>query len=46
VRDRCREEKQVLQPVANDHLVACWRAVTGEISAEDFHHQARLALEA
>jgi oligopeptide/dipeptide ABC transporter ATP-binding protein len=45
-KDRCREEKQVLQPVGRDHLVACWRAAAGEISTDDFHHQARLALEA
>jgi oligopeptide/dipeptide ABC transporter ATP-binding protein len=43
---RCREEKQTLQPVGKDHLVACWRAVAGEITTEDFHHQARLTLEA
>jgi oligopeptide/dipeptide ABC transporter ATP-binding protein len=43
---RCREEKQVLQPVGEGHLVACWRAVAGEISADDFQHQARLTLEA
>jgi len=46
VKDRCREEKQVLQPVGEDHLAACWRAVAGEISPEDFQHQARLTLEA
>jgi oligopeptide/dipeptide ABC transporter ATP-binding protein len=46
VRERCREEKQVLQPVAERHLVACWRAVAGEISAEDFQRQAQLTLEA
>jgi oligopeptide/dipeptide ABC transporter ATP-binding protein len=46
VKTRCREEKQELQPVADGHLVACWRAVEGEISADDFHHQARLLLEA
>jgi peptide/nickel transport system ATP-binding protein len=46
VRDRCREEKQVLQPVGAGHLAACWRAVAGEISPEDFQHQARLTLEA
>jgi oligopeptide/dipeptide ABC transporter ATP-binding protein len=45
-KERCHEEKQVLQPVADGHLVACWRAVAGEISAEDFQHQARLTLEA
>jgi oligopeptide/dipeptide ABC transporter ATP-binding protein len=45
-KDRCREEKQVLQPVGDGHLVACWRAVAGEISPEDFQHQARLTLEA
>jgi oligopeptide/dipeptide ABC transporter ATP-binding protein len=45
-KERCREEKQVLQPVGDGHLVACWRAVAGEISAEDFHTQARLTLEA
>jgi oligopeptide transport system ATP-binding protein len=45
-KERCREEKQVLQPVGDDHLAACWRAAAGEISTEDFHHQARLALEA
>jgi hypothetical protein len=32
--------------VGDGHLVACWRAVEGEISADDFHHQARLTLEA
>jgi oligopeptide/dipeptide ABC transporter ATP-binding protein len=45
-RERCHEEKQVLRPVGDGHLVACWRAVEGEISSEDFHHQARLTLEA
>jgi oligopeptide/dipeptide ABC transporter ATP-binding protein len=45
-RERCREEKQVLQPVGEGHLVACWRAVAGEISAEDFQRQAQLTLEA
>jgi oligopeptide/dipeptide ABC transporter ATP-binding protein len=45
-KQRCHEEKQVLQPVGDRHLVACWRAVAGEISADDFHHQARLSLEA
>jgi oligopeptide transport system ATP-binding protein len=45
-KQRCHEEKQVLQPVGDGHLVACWRAVAGEISADDFHHQARLSLEA
>jgi oligopeptide transport system ATP-binding protein len=45
-RDRCREEKQILEPVGRDHLVRCWRAVAGEISTADFHHQARLTLEA
>jgi oligopeptide/dipeptide ABC transporter ATP-binding protein len=45
-KDRCREEKQVLQPVGDGHLAACWRAVAGEISPEDFQHQARLTLEA
>jgi oligopeptide/dipeptide ABC transporter ATP-binding protein len=45
-KDRCREERQVLEPVGNDHLVRCWRAASGEISTEDFHHQARLTLEA
>jgi oligopeptide/dipeptide ABC transporter ATP-binding protein len=45
-KDRCREEKQKLEPVGADHLVRCWRAVAGEISTEDFHHQARLTLEA
>ena len=44
VKDRCREEKQVLQPVEPDHLVACWRAAEGEISTEDFE-RTRLALE-
>jgi oligopeptide/dipeptide ABC transporter ATP-binding protein len=46
VKDRCREEKQVLQPVGDGHLAACWRAVAGEISPEDFHREARLSLEA
>jgi oligopeptide/dipeptide ABC transporter ATP-binding protein len=47
VKERCREEKQVLQPLGEGgHLVACWRAVAGELSPDDFHHQARLALEA
>jgi oligopeptide/dipeptide ABC transporter ATP-binding protein len=45
-KERCHEEKQVLQRVGDGHLVACWRAVEGEISADDFHHQARLTLEA
>ncbi len=45
-KPRCHEEKQTLQPVGKDHLVACWRAVAGEITTEDFHHQARLTLEA
>jgi oligopeptide/dipeptide ABC transporter ATP-binding protein len=45
-RERCREEKQILQPVGEGHLVACWRAVAGEISAEDFQRQAQLTLEA
>jgi len=45
-KQRCHEEKQVLQPVGDGHLVACWRAVAGEISADDFYHQARLSLEA
>jgi oligopeptide transport system ATP-binding protein len=45
-KERCREEKQVLQTVGDDHLAACWRAAAGEISTDDFHHQARLALEA
>ena len=45
-QDRCREEKQILEPVGRDHLVRCWRAVAGEISTADFHHQARLTLEA
>jgi oligopeptide/dipeptide ABC transporter ATP-binding protein len=45
-KQRCHEEKQVLQPIGDGHLVACWRAVAGEISADDFHHQARLTLEA
>jgi len=45
-KQRCHEEKQVLQPVGDGHLVACWRAVAGEISADDFYHQARLTLEA
>jgi oligopeptide/dipeptide ABC transporter ATP-binding protein len=45
-KERCHEEKQTLQPVAKDHLVACWRAVAGEITTDDFHHQARLTLEA
>jgi len=46
VRDRCREERQALQPVGDGHMVACWRAVEGEISAEDFLHHARVNLEA
>jgi peptide/nickel transport system ATP-binding protein len=46
VKARCREEKQMLQPVADGHFVACWRAVAGEISADDFNQQARLILEA
>jgi oligopeptide/dipeptide ABC transporter ATP-binding protein len=46
VKDRCREEKQVLRPVGNGHLAACWRAVAGEISPEDFQRQARVNLEA
>jgi oligopeptide transport system ATP-binding protein len=45
-KERCHEEKQTLQPVEEGHLVACWRAAEGEISAEDFKHQARLTLEA
>ncbi len=44
VKDRCRQEKQVLRPVNTDHQVACWRAVEGEISTEDFE-RSRLALE-
>ena len=44
-KQRCREEKQILEPVDDGHLVACWRAVEGEISADDFHHQARPTLE-
>jgi oligopeptide/dipeptide ABC transporter ATP-binding protein len=43
-KDRCREEKQVLQPVGPDHMVACWRAAEGEISTDDFE-RTRLALE-
>jgi peptide/nickel transport system ATP-binding protein len=43
-RDRCRQEKQVLQSVGTDHMVACWRAAAGEISTEDFE-RTRLALE-
>ena len=46
VKDRCREEKQVLQSVGDGHLAACWRAVAGEISPEDFQREARLTLEA
>jgi oligopeptide/dipeptide ABC transporter ATP-binding protein len=45
-KERCHEERQVLQPVGDGHLVACWRAVAGEISSEDFYNQARLTLEA
>ena len=45
-KERCHEEKQVLQPVGDGHLVACWRAVAGEIAPEDFQHHARLTLEA
>jgi oligopeptide/dipeptide ABC transporter ATP-binding protein len=45
-KERCHEEKQTLQPLGDDHLVACWRAVEGEISPEDFQHRARLTLEA
>src|SRR5437667_130639 len=45
-KELCQEEKQVLQPIGDGHLVACWRAVAGEISADDFQHQARLTLEA
>jgi oligopeptide/dipeptide ABC transporter ATP-binding protein len=45
-KDRCREEKQLLEPIGDDHVVRCWRAAAGEISTEDFHHQARLTLEA
>jgi oligopeptide/dipeptide ABC transporter ATP-binding protein len=45
-KERCHEEKQVLQLVGDGHLVACWRAVAGEISSEDFYNQARLTLEA
>jgi oligopeptide transport system ATP-binding protein len=44
-KDRCRQEKQVLRPVGNEHMVACWRAADGEISTEDFE-RTRLALEA
>ncbi len=36
VKDRCREEEQVLRPVAANQLAACWRAAEGEISSEDF----------
>jgi len=44
VKDRCREEKQVLRPVSANHEVACWRAAAGEISTEDFE-RSRLALD-
>lgn len=43
-KDRCRQEKQVLQSIDTDHMVACWRAAQGEISPEDFE-RTRLALE-
>lgn len=43
-QDRCRQEKQVLQAVGTDHMVACWRAAEGQISTEDFE-RTRLALE-
>jgi oligopeptide/dipeptide ABC transporter ATP-binding protein len=45
VKQRCREEQQLLQPVGPDHLAACWRAAAGEITTEDFHTHARVALE-
>jgi oligopeptide/dipeptide ABC transporter ATP-binding protein len=35
-KERCRREKQVLQPVGPGHLAACWRAAEGEIGPEDF----------
>lgn len=35
-KDRCREEKQPLRTAAPGHAVACWRAVAGEISPDDF----------
>ena len=35
-KDRCREEKQRLRTAAPGHEVACWRAVAGEISPDDF----------
>lgn len=47
VKQRCREEKQVLQHIGPDHLVACWRAVIGEITPVDFRaHAASTLLEA
>jgi oligopeptide transport system ATP-binding protein len=46
VKDRCRQEKQVLQQVGPDHLAACWRAAEGEITSDDFVTHARLTLEA
>jgi oligopeptide/dipeptide ABC transporter ATP-binding protein len=45
-KDRCHQERQVLQPLSDGHLVACWRAAEGEISSDDFHRRARLTLEA
>jgi oligopeptide/dipeptide ABC transporter ATP-binding protein len=36
VKKRCREEKQELRRVGENHSVACWRAAEGEISDEDF----------
>ncbi len=36
VKDRCREERQLLRPVEPNQLVACWRAAEGEISTDDF----------
>jgi oligopeptide/dipeptide ABC transporter ATP-binding protein len=45
-KGRCHEEKQTLQPLGDGHFVACWRAVAGEITPEDFQHRAGLTLEA
>ena len=44
-RERCQDERQQLRPAGPRHSVACWRAVEGEISPEDFE-RTRVALEA
>ena len=32
VRDRCREEPQVLQEVGPGHLARCWRMASGDLT--------------